>query len=351
MGKDDWIFTLPLENEVQSEKDDDGKSEQNNKGVIVHIDPPETNKLLQGQSDIIWGNLWAIFHFGFDIQQQKIILQALSFCDDWRQLMFFLGVYQAFAVKKVSDVSSHIPPTDKIANLVSIAIKNYRVQKGIMKYVTSAIAMVFSFLSPMVFNRLKSSENNTRAKLEVQSQKLIEKTKDKLLNVHSGHFMPIKWALHAVYEAKLKQEIDEKLVNTLINEINHLHTQCDRLINFKHEGFSWGLTTGVKISLYAFFVIGAIRQLSNGLEENHSKYILATALIINFLVFLFFVIILRCAEQIVKPYNDQHDVFELNRILDEKIHVASFVLNKENDLRIRMKQEDNALGMAAKLFD
>lgn len=49
--------------------------------------------------------------------------------------------------------------------------------------------------------------------------------------------------------------------------------------------------------------------------------------------------ILRWAEQIVRPYNDEHDVFELNRILNEKLEVAAFVLDKDCDLRVRMKNQ------------
>jgi hypothetical protein len=57
-------------------------------------------------------------------------------------------------------------------------------------------------------------------------------------------------------------------------------------------------------------------------------------------VFLAFLIVLRAAEQIVQPYNAEHDVFELNRILTEKMQVASFVLNKDCDLRVKMKNKN-----------
>lgn len=70
--------------------------------------------------------------------------------------------------------------------------------------------------------------------------------------------------------------------------------------------------------------------------EKLCSYTLAASLIINFILFLLFLVVLRCAEQIIQPYNEDHDVFELNRILDEKLEVASFVLNKECDLRLKM---------------
>lgn len=55
---------------------------------------------------IIFSSLYAILHYGFKKSQQAVILQSLAFCDDWKQLIFFFGIYVSFAVKKVSDVTS-----------------------------------------------------------------------------------------------------------------------------------------------------------------------------------------------------------------------------------------------------
>lgn len=53
----------------------------------------------------IFGSIYPIFHFVLDDDQRRLILQALAFCDDWKQLVFFFGIYVSFAVKKVSDIS------------------------------------------------------------------------------------------------------------------------------------------------------------------------------------------------------------------------------------------------------
>lgn len=127
-----------------------------------------------------------------------------------------------------------------------------------MKYVTTALAIVFSFLSPMVRKRLFCSERKVKAKLELQTQRLVDRIERKLLNMSSSHFMPIKWALHVVHEARSRDEVDERLFNTLISELSTLHTQCDRLINFKHEMFSRGLTIIVTTSLYSYFIVNAV---------------------------------------------------------------------------------------------
>lgn len=67
---------------------------------------------------------------------------------------------------------------------------------------------------------------------------------------------------------------------------------------------------------------------------------LSAILTFHFFLFLLFIIVLRSAEQIVQPYNEDHDVFEFNRILNEKLEVAAFVLNKECDLRTKIKDEN-----------
>lgn len=55
---------------------------------------------------ILTSSFYAIFHYGFKTDQKTVILKAFSFCDDWRQIAFFLGIYISFAVKKVQDVIS-----------------------------------------------------------------------------------------------------------------------------------------------------------------------------------------------------------------------------------------------------
>lgn len=54
----------------------------------------------------ILSSFYSIFHFALDDVHKEIILRALAFCDDWKQLIFFFGIFVSFAVKKVSDVSS-----------------------------------------------------------------------------------------------------------------------------------------------------------------------------------------------------------------------------------------------------
>lgn len=52
----------------------------------------------------VW--FYAIFYVAFSDDQKEVVLKAMAFVDDWKQMAFFLSIYISFAVKKVSDVSS-----------------------------------------------------------------------------------------------------------------------------------------------------------------------------------------------------------------------------------------------------
>lgn len=173
MMSDGCVFVLPLE----SDQEDDLL--MSDESILLHVDSDNKNydpkSLNQGQIErrpaakkssrfslirftwrmikwhillflVLSSSIYAILHFCFDKKQKEIILTASAFFNDWRLLVFFFGIYLSFSIKKIGDVSSvrnwlkilsltievnriltfqHIPPTDKIANLVSVAIRKH----------------------------------------------------------------------------------------------------------------------------------------------------------------------------------------------------------------------------------
>lgn len=55
---------------------------------------------------VITCSLYAAFHFCLSKKAKTEVLKALVLFDDWRQLVFFFGIYLSYSVKKVGDVSS-----------------------------------------------------------------------------------------------------------------------------------------------------------------------------------------------------------------------------------------------------
>ena len=127
-----------------------------------------------------------------------------------------------------------------------------------MKYVCTSLGMVFSHLSPLVHKRLSQSERNAKSQLKYQSQILIDEIRKKLANTNTSYFIPLKYALHVIDEGVEKGDINSRYINALIVEINAIHSKCDRLVTLRHENFSRGLTIGVTISFYTYFIAGSV---------------------------------------------------------------------------------------------
>jgi hypothetical protein len=138
------IFTLPLDNpftekpeveensnpnesvvdiklEKQNERDPiirKIKKEYNEEFISHRYEPTKIsllNRLIFTFSMVFWHillfivitfGLYAGFHYGFNTNEKKILLDAFSFLYDWRPLVFFLGIYMSYTVKKVGDISA-----------------------------------------------------------------------------------------------------------------------------------------------------------------------------------------------------------------------------------------------------
>lgn len=79
-----------------------------------------------------------------------------------------------------------------------------------------------------------------------------------------------------------------------------------------------------------------IQTLWIGLFKGHDLSFELVTLAGGILIFTALLTVLRWAEQILKPHCDQHDVFELNQILDERLGVASEVINEGCSLRFEV---------------
>lgn len=127
-----------------------------------------------------------------------------------------------------------------------------------MSYVCTSLAIVFSYLSPMVNERLSRLEANFELESKHEDLLEIKKLKKELRFLNSTHYLPLKWALKVVDEANKKKTMNESYLNTLVNEINDIHKQCDRLVCLKHKLFSKELTFFAYLSIFSFLVVGTV---------------------------------------------------------------------------------------------
>lgn len=116
----------------------------------------------------------------------------------------------------------------------------------------------------------------------------------------------------------VRTHIDESLRKDVINELSALCTQCDKFIQMQQKRLSRNLTIVTKISLFVFFIAGGMQRLNTNMTENHDLMAVLLSMSIHFVIFIWFLLIVRYFEQIVQPFNVNYDVFDLKQILDDK---------------------------------
>lgn len=129
-------FVLPLEDEPEEDQEDEQLTMETQALLIVEsgdkkngrngIQPPKKKKnVLEKRSRIgifrhtfamlifhvfiflaLFSALFASFHYCLNDERKKDIMKAVTTLDDWRQLVFFFGIFLSFAVRKVCDVSN-----------------------------------------------------------------------------------------------------------------------------------------------------------------------------------------------------------------------------------------------------
>lgn len=118
-----------------------------------------------------------------------------------------------------------------------------------MKYLSTAIASAFGYLSPMIRMRFRGSTIFN------------DKVDKSLLNQNVDHFTSIKLALDVIQDVRLKKELREEFLPQIVSEINELHKKCDQLISFKFAKAGKPLTFITMFYICSFFTMNAVRKL------------------------------------------------------------------------------------------
>lgn len=177
--------------------------------------------------------------------------------------------------------------------------------------------MTFFTVSPMVRQNILFPDN----KLDIWGP---------ITALLSSHFSPstllddseiksvIHYQLYSPAVTDARKHIDEKLKKDVINEVSALGIQCEKFISQQQKNMSRNLTILMKISMYLFFVVGGMQRLSIHLTEGDDVMAIILSMVIHFVIFLCFLLVVRYAEQIVCPYNNKYDLYDLCQISNEK---------------------------------
>ncbi|CAO1424598.1 unnamed protein product [Diamesa serratosioi] len=271
---------------------------------------------------------------------KRIFEHIVNYCDEHSNLIplsFVLGFYVSIVMTRWWGQYTSIPWPDPIAVFVSATVhgqdeRGRVMRRTIMRYVCLCLTMVLGNLSPRVKKRFPTLGHYVEAGLLIENERAIIEDLNEKFPKHSKHWLPIVWAASIITRARKEGRIrDDFAVKTIIDELNKFRGQCGLLISYDTISIPLVYTQVVTLAVYSYFVVALMGQqwiedkkMANGQINRIDLHFP----IFSLLQFFFYMGWLKVAEQLINPFGEDDDDFEVNWMVDRNLQVSYLIVDE-----------------------
>ncbi|XP_070494089.1 bestrophin-4 isoform X3 [Chironomus tepperi] len=289
---------------------------------------------------LVYYTLNLTYRFVLNEEQKKTFEAMVKYCDEHSNLIplsFVLGFYVSIVMTRWWNQYTSIPWPDPIAVFVSATVhgqdeRGRVMRRTIMRYVCLCISMVLGNLSPKVKKRFPTLNHYVEAGLLNDNERDIIEDLNMKFPKHSKHWLPIVWAASIITRARKEGRIrDDFAVKTIIDELNKFRGQCGVLIAYDTISIPLVYTQVVTIAVYSYFLVALFGQQwteGKGEENGYKNRIDLYFPIFSLLQFFFYMGWLKVAEQLINPFGEDDDDFEVNWMIDRNLQVSYLIVDE-----------------------
>ncbi|XP_076284520.1 bestrophin-1 isoform X2 [Lasioglossum baleicum] len=195
-------------------------------------------------------------------------------------------------------------------------------RRALMRYLNLSLILVLRSISSAVKKRFPTLEH------VVDSGFMTSLELELFLAVPSLEFntywIPCTWFINLLKEARVNRRIpDAQGLKLIMEEFNEFRTKCGLLWSYDWISIPLVYTQVVTLATYSFFGVALIgRQYIEGNDKQFQLEIDIYVPVFTILQFFFFMGLLKVAEQLINPFGDDDEDFELNWIIDRHTKVS-----------------------------
>lgn len=199
-------------------------------------------------------------------------------------------------------------------------------RRTIMRYVCLSGTLLFANISLKVKRRFPTLDHFVQAGLMEESESLVIQDLNKKFPNYSKHWLPLVWATSIITRARKEGRIrDDFAVKTILDEINSFRKNCGILITFDRISIPLVYTQVVTLAVYTYFLSALMgHQYVEGEGYIFDLYFPVFTL----LQFFFYMGWLKVAEQLINPFGDDDDDFELNWMVDRNLQISYLIVDE-----------------------
>ncbi|KAF7996243.1 hypothetical protein HCN44_001875 [Aphidius gifuensis] len=257
---------------------------------------------------------------------EKIVI----YCDTFIGLIplsFILGFYVTYVAARWWQQYMAIPWPDKVMHLVALYVTGNddyarMLRRSLMRYLNLSLILVLRSISSAVKRRFPTLdhvvESGFMTSLELE---LFQSVPSLEFNTY---WIPCTWFINLLKEARRCQRLpDHQGLKIIMEEFCEFRSKCGLLWSYDWVSIPLVYTQVVTLATYSFFVVALVgRQFIEGNEKPFQMELDQYLPLFTILQFLFFMGLLKVAEQLINPFGDDEEDFELNWLIDRHTKVS-----------------------------
>ncbi|XP_055935310.1 uncharacterized protein LOC129965455 isoform X2 [Argiope bruennichi] len=214
-------------------------------------------------------------------------------------------------------VAMYIPGLDESSRVV---------RRTLMRYLNLSLVLVLRSISMAVKRRFPTKEHLIEAgfmtKTELEMFQSVPSTE------FNTFWIPCTWFINVLREARQECRItDSNGLKLIMEELNEFRSKCGLLWGYDWISIPLVYTQVVTMATYAFFVACMFGRQNVNIESDkpsspevhrYDYYVP----IFTILQLMFYMGLLKVAEQLINPFGDDDEDFELNWIIDRHMKVS-----------------------------
>ncbi|XP_022245791.1 bestrophin-3-like [Limulus polyphemus] len=299
------------------------------------------SKLLIRWKASIYKTLWRevaifiVFYYALSVlyryilmeNQKRIFEKVARYCSvftDVIPLSVILGFYVTLIISRWWSQFTSIPWPDRTATMIASCVhgsdeRSRTIRRTLGRYLLLMLLITFQAVSTSVKKRFPSLDHIQETGIMTAEER---KAYEKINLCGSKWWIPAQWfaclTLRARKEGRIKDSIQ---MDTLLLEMCTFRSFCGDMLNYDWVSIPLLYTQVVTLVTYTFFLTHLMSKQSLESDSNHVGEVDFYVPFFTLFQLFFYMGWLKVAEQLINPYGEDDDDFELNWCLDRNIQV------------------------------
>ncbi|XP_077555736.1 uncharacterized protein LOC144170073 isoform X2 [Haemaphysalis longicornis] len=281
---------------------------------------------------VAYGFLSLLYRQALTEPQKRVFELLVYYCSTFMEMIplsFMLGFYVTFTATRWWSQYMAIPWPDRVMNVLMMYVPGQddearMLRRTLMRYLNLSLILVLRSISKAVKRRFPTKDHLIEAgfmtKLEMEVWQSIPSTE------FNTFWVPCTWFINLLREARNECRItDAQGVKLILEEFNDFRSKCGLLWSYDWISIPLVYTQVVTLATYSFFGAALFgRQYIHSPDpiidkRHHFDFYVPVFTVIQYFLYMG---LLKVAEQLINPFGDDEEDFEVNWIIDRHFKVS-----------------------------